>query len=321
MINPITYERPEIEATTGSLGINFDFFTSDKASVSLTGDGVTADATKKRGRPKKKTMSDGSEVILADDNSSQPLSQLQSNEPYESGYEETNNMLRAAIMQADMLNQDIKEQLDIIKPSKTLKKKYEYISELINTSSGLINTKLSAIKELNKVKTDCHNLELKRIKELKLNVADEQDDDKRIMDMYNAFINTPVSSGMQLAPPIIDMTLSNGNDIVRADVGTSIADAGYSSYINNLSPEQNRMIMEKNPNIKTVVKYDQGTGNKWFDVIDITTGMSVPNMPVPSDIVLQDTQVSVARGTARNANIDTTYPLIVLGSSESIMDY
>ena len=127
MINPITYERPELEATTGSLGINFDFFTSDKASVSLANDGVSPEAPKKRGRPpKKKTLSDGSEIVLADDNSSsQPLSHLQSNESYESGYEETNNMLRAAIMQTDMLSQDIKEQLDIIKPSKTLKKKYK----------------------------------------------------------------------------------------------------------------------------------------------------------------------------------------------------
>ena len=318
MITAIHYEQPEIEV--GNLGIDFNFFSSEKASMPLIEDAATVTPTKKRGRPpKKKTLSDGSEVILAEDNE-QPLSHLQSNVPYEAGYEETNNMLRTAIMQTDMLSRDIKEQLDIIKPSKTLKKKYEYISELINTSSSLINTKLSAIKELNKVKTDCYNLELKRIKELKLNAADDQDDDKRIMDMYNAFINTPVNTGMQLAPPIIDMTLS-GNDIVRAEVGASIADAGYSSYINNLSPEQNRMIMEKNPNIKTVVKYDQSTGNKWFDVIDVTTGVSVPNMPVPSDIILQDTQVSVARGVARNANIDTTYPLIVLGSSESIMDY
>ena len=64
-----------------------------------------------------------------------------------------------------------------IKDSRVLKRKYEYITDLTNTSSNLINAKISAIRELNKTITDCNNLE-KRIKDLKLNT--EVDDDKHI---------------------------------------------------------------------------------------------------------------------------------------------
>lgn len=42
---------------------------------------------------------------------------------------------------------------------------------------------------MNKVITDCHNLEIKKIKDLK--IENVQNIDKYIMDMYNAVITAP----------------------------------------------------------------------------------------------------------------------------------
>lgn len=273
----------------------------------------------KRGRPKgstnKKKMSDGNEIVLADessdDNYSGSLPMYQSNQSYIDTYGETNNLLRGSIGQIDQLQLEVKSELDNVRSSKTLKKKYDYISMLSSTASTLISTKVSAIKEMNKVITDSHNLDLKRMKDLK--VAENQvDDDKHIMDMYQAFISTPVGNGVSLGPSMGDMTLVNGvSNMVRADIGND----SYNSYSQNISATQNMMRLEQNPDVKTVVVYDASTGRRWFDVMNIRTGESVPNVNTPDPMFLEDTTIDVRNQIARNTNLDLTYPLIVLNNS------
>ena len=326
LIQPIIFnnqpvqEKEETIINANNMGVDFSFFTGEKAKIQVNSSDV-ASSTPKRGRPKKqtKTMPDGTEIVPADSNEEE-LPKYQTNEPYKEAYNETDNMLKTAIVQIDIMNNDIKAELDQIRTSKTLKKKYDYISELSSTASTLLGTKISAIRELNKVITDCHNLELKRVKELKLGEVD-QDDDKKILDMYNAFISTPVSSGFNpLGPSSTDLTLVDpSNGIIRADAGT---DVGYGNYLSNLTPTQNRMRLENDPNVQTVVVFNQETGQRYFDVIDRTTGASIPNISKPDDFLLADTTINVSTMTARNTNLDISYPLIVVGgNNDSITNF
>jgi len=308
------------EEISGKVKMNF-FNLVNNPTISIPMDEGSTDSLPKakRGRPRKdsttptKKLSDGTEIVLANEE----LPAYQSNTPYGESYSETNNMLKSAIIQADIMTSDIARDLTDIRLSKTLRKKYDYISLLSGTSSTLLSTKVSAIRELNKTITDCHNLELKRYKDLKL-TENEQDDDKRMMDMYNAFISTPVG-GMGMSPvagnfipPSSDLTLGGMPNIIRANIDNS--DAGYLNYVNNMSPEQNLMRYENNPNVKTVVVYDQSTGRRWFDVINIMTGESIPNVSRPDQMFLEDTTIDLRNKIARNTNLDTTYPLVVQGN-------
>ena len=81
----------------------------------------------------------------------------------------------------------------------------------------------------------------------------------------------------------------------------------------NLTPEQNAMIQGTNPNIETVVVYDQSSHNRWFENINTLTGEPVPNLPVPNDFVLNGTNIDIRHGIARNASLNQTYKLKVVG--------
>lgn len=272
----------------------------------------------RRGRPKgstnKKKMPDGNEIVLADESSNNydnTLPMYQSNQSYIETYGETNNLLRGSIGQIDQLQSEVKTELDNVRLSKTLKRKYDYISMLSSTASTLISTKVSVIKEMNKVITDSHNLDLKRMKDLKV-TENQVDDDKHIMDMYQAFISTPVGNAPNLGPSMVDMTLMTGvNNMVRADIGND----SYIDYSQNVSSTQNMMRLEQNPDVKTVVVYDASTGRRWFDVMNIRTGESIPNVNKPDAMFLEDTTIDVRNQIARNTNLDLTYPLIVLNNS------
>jgi hypothetical protein len=304
-------ETPEVKDE--KCDMDFSYF--DKSKPVLQSSPYTEE--KKTRTRKTKTLSSGDVVVTDTDGD---LPKTQTNEPYADSYNETNNMLKTSVVQIDILNSDIKQELDVIKGSKTLKGKYNYIAELTGTSSALLGTKISAIREMNKTITDCHNLELRRIKELKLGET-EKDDDKTMMDMYNAFISTPMGAYNPLGPSLTDISMPGNLNIVRTDITDSNGDTGYSNYINNMTPEQNRMRMERNPNIQTVVMYDQGTGSRQFEIIDRTTGQPIPNMPKPADFILEDLYINPRSGTARNANMNVEYPLVVVGQVENLDEY
>lgn len=291
------------------------------------------DLPKKRGRPPKTQHAQEVVVnpIVTEPGYNTPT-MVQSNTPYMTTYNEPMALIRGSIGEIDSLNGVVRNQLDAVVDSKTLRKKYEYVSELSSTSANLIGTKIRAITEMNKVISDSHKLDLQRVKDLKLSAAaDESNSDKRIQDMYTAFINTPMGSyglPVQQFPTMQDLTMPNpqmlnaqgGIDITGTPTPT--VDPGFEVWKQNMSPEQNRMIMEqKNPNIQTVVVYDQTTNNKYFDVIDRTTGQSIPNMPKPDPYLLADTYPNINNMTARNSNIDTVYPLVLTGVADSLQNF
>lgn len=239
--------------------------------------------------------------------------QIQGNEsvPYASSYNETTAMLRQAIMQTDVLVSEIKEDIDKIRGSSTMKSKYTYITNLASTEAGLIGTKVQAISRINDAISKAHELELKRAKDLKDMQRDQQSDDARMMDMYNAFVNSPVGMYQNALnmPTIPDMLLgTNGaNPTVQ---GISMAPQGGVVQQEALTPEQMRMRMESNPNIEEVVMYEPSTGRRWFDVINNATMTSVPNYPRSDEFLLADCTIDVRSGTARNRNIDKVWRLI-----------
>jgi hypothetical protein len=281
----------------------------------------------KRGRPRKDTTVNvsGSEISTAVQSNSTPAIIPNSAADYQSRYSETDMVLKGAIAQTDIILNDVNNDIQHIRSSKAMTSKYKYITDLSATMSSLIATKISAARELNNSITHANDFEIKMQREIKAARDSEQNDDKKIMDMYNAFVSMPMGTytpGMSL-PTMQDVTMSNpGMNTVDISINNAGGyDAGYQSYVNNMTPVQNMMRYENDPNIKTVVVYDQSNGNKWFDIIDVRTGNSVPNVEKPDPFLLDDTRPDLVNGIARNANIDATYPLIVVGEKSSLMEY
>lgn len=301
-----------MDSDTG-IGVDFSFFSGEKASK--IDSGVPAEKPKKK-NAKIKVAYEG-EIVPERDLANPIPGATVAEVDYARSYNETNNLIRGAIMQADELNAEIKQDIDAVRSSKTIKNKFTYLTNLTASASSLISTKIAAIKELNSTITQAHNLELNRMKALKLNESDANDDMK-MMDIYSAFINTPIGTYAPPAPTIQDLTLgvNNPNSTISAVEMVNPAAANGA-----LSPEQNRMRMEANSNIQTVVRYDQSTGQRYFDVIDSNTGVSIPNYPRPDAFLLEDTTIDIHSRIARNRNINTVWPLVLDGSNTMITEY
>lgn len=307
MFNIDVDNRNNVAADDNDIGVNFSFFTSDDAASIATIDNTP---TEKKKKSKAKTV----EVVpsIHEANTKPGVIDVD----YSSTYGETTGLLRGAIIQADQMASEIQDDLDAVRGSKTLKGKYTYITNLTSAKASILSTKIAAIREMNSSITQSHNLELNRMKALKLDQKNENDD-MRIMDIYSAFVNQPVGVYTPPTANIQDLTLgvNSPNGAVSGVEMISPSQAG------TLTPEQNRMRMESNPNIQTVVRYDQSTGQRSFDVIDTSTGMSVPNYPRPDNFLLEDTTIDIHSGIARNRNVNNVWPLILVGSNSFVTEY
>ena len=314
------------ESKSYNTGIDWSsFIDEDGTNESLN---IEDPKPRKRGRPRKSESTTGMTGLTrryeTDVDSDKMLTTKQ---PYNTMYRDTQSMLSNTVAQIDIVSRDIKDQIDAIKISKTIRGKYKYLSDLASSQSSLLNAKIAAIREMNKTITDANNLELKRQSTLKED--NSVDDDKRIMDLYNAFIKTPIS-GQQLpqgyasplGPSMMDISMpSNNLQIFRNDLQSQEDDIGYQNYLNNMTPEQKRMYLERDPNIQTVVVYNQETGDRYFDVIDIRTGKSIPNIAKPDPFLLDNMSINLRSGTARNSDANLEFGLVVIGTPSSINDF
>ena len=242
------------------------------------------------------------------------MSYIQENIPYATAYNETNQQLDEAIQQLNMLSIETMADLQTVRGSKTLKNKYNYINDMTSNAANIINSKIAAIREKNKTINDINRLELQRMKDMK-STLNEEDDNARIANMYDAFINTPIGTGINPfgAPSIQDITLGNN----PAALQTINIGADQSMWEQSLTPEQNRMVLEAKGAIDTVVMYDASTGNRWYEVVD-KQGNPVPNVEKPTNDFIYDLDLNVNQGFAKDPNRQTTYPLIVLnGTAET----
>lgn len=246
------------------------------------------------------------------------MSYLRENIPYTTAYEETNQQLDESIMQLNVLGGEIVTDLQMVRNSKTLRNKYNLINDMTETAATIINSKISAIKEKNKTINDVNRLEMERMKQLK-STMNAQDDNARIGAMYDAFINTPVGIGPQLAPSMQDM-MTGATQLPMMPLGGPDQSPGV--WEENLTPAQNRMVLDAQGKIETVVMYDPDTGNRWYEVLDKMTGQPVPNVEKPDESHIYDLDLNIRGAFAKDSNRNTTYRLITVGGRDtSITEY
>ena len=235
------------------------------------------------------------------------VEEIVTNKAYIDSYEETNDLIKVMIGQIDGLQGELKQEFNDIRLSK-MRDKYQYLTDISATISSLSSTKLSAIKELNSVISKCHDMELKRTKELKLDNSGS--DEAAIMGLYENIINTP---RQQLESGFIPPRLESGDVplMVQQQGGMDI----YQPMVTNdelFTPEQNRMIMEHNPDIKTVVVFDPRTESREFRCMNIKTGEQINNTSLPDPFLLEDMNLNFQTGVARNSNLNMNFPLATI---------
>ena len=167
MFNIDVDNRNNVAADDNDIGVNFSFFTSEDAASIATIDNTP---TEKKKKSKAKTV----EVVpsIHEANAKPGVIDVD----YSSTYGETTGLLRGAIIQADQMASEIQDDLDAVRGSKTLKGKYTYITNLTSAKASILSTKIAAIREMNSSITQSHNLELNRMKALKLDQKNENDD-------------------------------------------------------------------------------------------------------------------------------------------------
>ena len=237
-------------------------------------------------------------------------------------YMETTGMLRQTLTDIDMLASQLAQEFTVVKQSRTMKNKYNVLVGLSENMGSLINTKISAIREINSSISKSNELDYKKYKDIQA-AQSAQNDDKYIADLYQAFLKNPQAQMNVPQLPAVDTSIF-GSGIVRANIqstdllaGANIpgVDAGYMNYVSNLSPEQNMMRYENNPDIKQVVVYDASNNNKFFQYMNTRTGEVIPNMPVYDQMFMEDTTIDLNNRIAKNINLNETFPLIVINDN------
>ena len=303
---------PDDNSNSGSL---FTYLKSSSGNASLPkGPELPAEVenTQKKKRTRKK---ESTEIVKAEGEVLPAYETIRS-------YDDTNRILKETIAEIDVVSVDIKNELDKVRSSKTMKSKYNYISQLSGNLGMMLSTKVAAVRELNNSIKNSNELDYKKQKDM--DAFNNQNNDLAIQNLYNAFISNPANQGIAgktaLGPTTMDMSVAGSTNIVRVG-GDNSLDTAYQNFKSNMSPEVNRMILESNPNIKDVVVYDQATGNKYFDVVDMSTNQSVPNVPVRDAMFLEDCTIDTRNRIARNVNLNEVYPLIILNEGKPFGEY
>ena len=313
---------------TGGLGLNFGSLVDGTAETLPVAAPVVTDLPEKKTR-KRKSSSDKPEKI----NHAEEVDQV----VYSDTYMDTNALLHQTIGQLDVVAAEMKDELDKIVKSRTIKGRYMAMGNVSKSLSDMLSTKVQAIKELNNSIKAVNDMEYRRAKDNR-SFESEQGDDKAIMDLYNAFVQAPVSANIPstgpyslIGPNMNDVmfganqlpagsneVVASDGSIITYDTNQSQQNSMFNNYMSNLTPEQNAMINEGKT--ETVVVYDKATGAKSFEVVDSKTMQPVPNMPVPDPMFLADVTVDVRRKVARNTNLNQVYKVITV-NDDTVSEY
>lgn len=320
--------KPPVTTKTETVitGMNFEAFKEVNIPLDVQED---QPKTTRRKSTNTNTVINSTGLIPAEKNNTNGYS---STEPYMNKYIETNNMLKTAITQIDIGLGEMQTDITLLRNNKTMRNKYQPMSMIQKNMGDYLGNKINAIKELNNIISKCNDLELKRAKELK--EIESQDDDKRIMDLYNAMISMPVGgqTGMMgggfstpIGPSTFEMTYAGNPNAPTPNVITSIegqsqSDTGYMNYLRNKTPAQNMMSIDTNPNIKQVVVHNNSTGQSYFEIMDMSTMTPVPNTDKYDNSFLEDTHMDFVNKIATNVNIGESYPIIEIGK-DPILNY
>ena len=274
---------------------------------------------KKRGRPPKKkneVETTNSSNIIRADKSNDNAEVIDSPTSYT--YMETTGLLKETLMQIDVLNSELMEEFESVKRSRTMKNKYNTLVGLSQNVGTLLNNKISAIREINNSINKSNDLDYKKAKD-RAQAESSMNDDKYIADLYQAFISNPQNAQAYQQPQIPELNPSvMGSSIIRANISdnNNAIDESYLNYVSNLTPQQNLMRYENDPNVKQVVVYDQATGNKFFQIMNVVTGEVIPNLePYDTEMFMPDTTIDLNTKTARNLNLNETFPVVIINET------
>lgn len=313
-INPVNLETPKI-TTQSNDGFKMKFTITDDSGVgNIPVDRDVPDVEEKRPRTRRKK--DPNETSSGIIRAKAGEIEVVEDTPTMYTYMETTNMLHDTLGQIDALNSELMQEFESVRCSRTMKNKYNTLVGLSQNVGSLINNRIQVIKEINAAITKANDLDYKKEKDRKSAMANV-DDDKYIADLYKSFMQNPSNLAPSPQLPQVDPSLF-GSGIVRADLGGSSPtastqiDASYLSYLSNLSPEQNLMRYENNPNVKQVVVFDAATGNRFFQMMDVSTGTVIPNVPVYDAMFLEDTTLDIKNKIAKNINLNETFPIVVI---------
>lgn len=268
----------------------------------------------KRGR-KKKSDSDVSGTSIVKANGSTSPAQVEESTAYT--YSETTGLLRETLGQIDALNGELAVEFQNVKNNRTMKNKYNVMIGISENMGSLIGNRIQAIKEINNSITKSNDLDYKKYKDIKAAEA-TMSDDKYIADVYQALITNQSNMPAQHTMPSMDSAIYGTPGIVRADIspaaltGTTPVDVGYLNYVANMTPEQNLMMYENDPNVKQVVVYDAASGAKIFKMMNLATGQVIENVPTYDASIMEDTTLDLKTKTAKNINLNESFPIVVI---------
>ena len=265
-------------------------------------------SSKKKKSRKKKDDEDVEEVKIS------PREEVE-NTVYADEYSDTNAMTNTIIAQADSIIMDCAQDIAFMKSQRSMKGKYHYINETRAAMNSALSTKLAAIKERNATTKAIIDNNYRRYKDMR--ALDHTDDNKAIMDAYSAFISAPVGAPAYILPNTSSMT--GGIGVIRSDYPPQIqasVDAGMNNFMNHLTPEQNLMLNDNNPDIEEVIVYDQATGAKYFQWMNTKTGEVIPNMPITSNLILEDYTIDPRTHLAKNTNLNSIKKVVVINNGE-----
>lgn len=317
-----TKQPIETKSETVITGMNFDAFKDIQIPLDVQ-ENTPKQTTAKKSN---KNINTTGLVTVEKDN------KYSATEPYMNKYQETNNLLKTAITQIDIGLGEMQNDMLMLRNNKTMRNKYQSMSMIQKNMGDYLGNKISAIKELNNIISKCNDLELKRAKDLK--ELEDQDDDKKIMDLYNAMISMPIGgqSGMNggfsspLGPNTFDITYAGSPNVSMPNVITSIdgqseEDTGFMNYLRNKTPAQNMMSIDTNPNVQQVVVHNRATGQSYFEIMDMSTMTPVPNTDKYDNSFLEDTHLDFINNVATNVNIGESYPIIQIGGDPILNEY
>ena len=323
-VDPRTFETPAItmnSETTHSpkFTVTNDNSLPNPITVDNLSDAEVEKKKKKRsGSRDKKVESSNLPIIRADEKPESVNGEVVDSTIYT--YQETNNLLHETLVQIDAINAELVQEFNAVRHNRTMKNKYTTLNDLSENIGSMIGNRIATIKEINNCITKSNDMDYKKYKDIQAAQA-TMSDDKYIADLYKAFIQNPQNQAPTYQMPQLDQSIV-GSSIIRANIpnsvlsdNTGIIDEGYLNYVSNLTPEQNLMRYENNPNIKQVVVYDASTGNKFFQMMDMATMEAIPNVPVYDDLIMQDTTLDLANGIAKNLNLRESFPIIQINNN------
>lgn len=325
-VDPRVFETPEITMGDSKGGL-FSVAKSSDSNI-ITVDAEVPDAEnekKKRGRPKKssnnnsKSSNTTTAIVTSTDSNVEKATGTVEDIPTAYTYMETTNLLRETLGQIDSLNGELVREFEAVRQNRTMKNKYNVLVGISENIGSLIGNRIQAIKEINNSITKSNDLDYKKLKDTKAAQA-VMNDDKYIADVYQALINNQNTLPAQHMLPPADPSLY-GSGIIRADIidtqmnGNQPIDVGYLNYVANMTPEQNLMMYEGNPNVKQVVVYDASTGAKIFKMMDMSTGQVIENVPTYDQTIMEDTTLDIKNKIAKNINLNEQFPIVVINDN------